>query len=59
MGRRGIKGLKARVGRECCISREGGPDWIVKVCKLEESEKEVTVLHPEKAGTQQRGQLQK
>ena len=23
MGRRGIRGLKARVGRECCISRRG------------------------------------
>ena len=23
MGRRGIRGLKARVGRKCCISRRG------------------------------------
>ena len=23
MGRRGIRGFKARVGRECCISRGG------------------------------------
>ena len=56
MGGRGIKDLKARVGRECCISR-GGSDCTVKVYKLEESEKEVTVLFPEKAGTQQEAAL--
>ena len=49
MGRRGIRGLKMRVGRECSISR-GGPDCTVEVCRLEESEEEVTVLQ---VGTQQ------
>ena len=59
-----IRGLKVRVGWECCISRGGpdGPDWAVEVYKLKESEKEVTVLvgvrSPEKVGTHQGGQLQ-
>ena len=50
------------MGLECCIGRggPGGLSWTVDVCKLEEPEKEVTVLvgvgSPE-AGTQQRGQI--
>ena len=52
MGGRGIRDLKARVDQECCISGRGS-DCTVKVYKLEESEKEVTVLFLEKAGTQQ------
>ena len=40
MGRWGIRGLETRVGRECCISREG-PDCTVEVYM---SEEEVTVL---------------
>ena len=60
MGRRRIRGLKARVGWECCISRgrPDGPSRTVEVYKLEESSEEVTVLvcvgPPEKKG----GQLQ-
>ena len=51
MGRWGIRGLEARVGQECSISR-GGPDSTVEVFVSEESEEEgVTVLR-------QRGQLQ-
>ena len=64
MSRRGIRGLKTRVGLECYISR-GGPDrasGTVEVNKLEESEEEVTVLvdvgSPEEARTQHGGQLQ-
>ena len=49
MGRRGIRGLKTRVGRECSISR-GLPDCTVEVYRSEESEEEVTVL---RGGTQQ------
>ena len=62
MGKRGIGGLKARVGRECCISRRGpdGPSSTVEVYKLEKPEG-VTVLvgvgSPE-AGMQQKEQLQ-
>ena len=43
MGRRGIRDLKTRVGRECSISR-GGPDCAVEVYSSEESEERVTVL---------------
>ena len=46
MGGRGKRGLKARVGRECCISG-GGPDGLsstIVLYKLVESEQEVTVL---------------
>ena len=50
MGRWRIRGLETKVGRECCISR-GGPDYIVEVYMLEESEEEVTVIR-------QGGQLQ-
>ena len=61
MGGRGIKGLKARVGRECCISRGGNrPSSTVEEYKLEKSEKDtvlVSVGSPEEAGTQQGGQL--
>ena len=39
MGKRGIIGLKARVGREYCISR-GGARLSVEVDYLEEFEKE-------------------
>ena len=53
MGGKRIRGLKVRVECECCISGRG-PDWAVKVYKLEESEEEVTVLvgveSPKKAG---------
>ena len=64
MGGKRIRGLKARVGWECCISRRGpdGPDSAVEVYQLEESEEEVTVLvgvgSPKKSGTQQGRQLQ-
>ena len=46
MGGKRIKGLKARVGCECSISRRGpdGSDWAVEVYQLEESEQEVIVL---------------
>ena len=37
MGRRGIRDLKTRVGRECSISR-GVPDSTVEVYVSEESE---------------------
>ena len=57
VGRREIRGSKASVGQECCISR-GGPDGsssTVEVYMLEESEKKVTVLvgvgFPEEART--------
>ena len=56
MGRKRIKGLKVRVGRECSISKSStdGPSSTVELCKLEESEEEVTVLvgvgSPEEAG---------
>ena len=43
MGGERIRGLKARVGCECCISRRG-PDGAVEVYQLEESEEEITVL---------------
>ena len=53
VGRKRIRGLKARVGCECCISRRG-PDGAVEVYQLEESEEDVTVLvgmeSPKKAG---------
>ena len=56
----GIRDLKARVGRERCISK-GGPDCIVEVHNLEESKEEVTMLvdvrSPEELGTQQEEQL--
>ena len=44
----GIRGLEARIGRECCIRiRRGGPDGpgsTVEAYKLVESEKEDKVL---------------
>ena len=43
MGGKRIRGLKTRVGWECCISRRG-PDGAVDLYQLEDSEKEVTVL---------------
>ena len=43
MSRRGIEGLKTRVGQKCSISREG-EDCTVEVYMSEESEEEVTVL---------------
>ena len=52
MGGREIRGLKVRVGRECCISRRGS-DCTVEVYKLEKSEEQITELSPEKAVTQQ------
>ena len=61
VGGKRIRGLKARMGCKCCISRRG-PDQPVEVYQLEESEEEVTLLvsiaSPKKAGTQQGGQLQ-
>ena len=57
MGGGRIRGLKARVGRKCCISR-GEAKLTVEVYKLENSEKEVTVLSSEKVGTQHGGKLQ-
>ena len=62
--RRGIRGLKARVGRECCINTSGQMGKVAywKYVYLEEWEEEDTVLVgvelPEKAGTQQGEQLQ-
>ena len=59
-----IRGLMARVGCECCISRRqpDGPDCTVEVYQLEEPDEEVTVLvgvgSPKEAGMQQGGQLQ-
>ena len=59
-----IRGLKARVGCECCISRRGldGPDSAVEVYQLDDFEEEVTVQidvgSPKKAETHQGGQLQ-
>ena len=46
MGGRRIRCLKMRMGRECCISREGTdqPGSTVEIYKLEESEEEDTVL---------------
>ena len=64
MGRKGITGLKVRVGWECCISRKGpdGPSSTLEVYKLEESKEEVVVLvgvgTSEEARTQHREQLQ-
>ena len=61
VGRRRVKGLKVRVGQECCISRgePHGPAWTVEVYKLEKSEKKDTVLVgveiPKQAGKQQGG----
>ena len=43
MGRRGIRGLKMRVGRERSISRER-PDFTVEVYMSEKAEEGVTVL---------------
>ena len=43
MGGKRIRGLEARVGCECCISRRR-PDWAVEVYQLDTSEEEVTVL---------------
>ena len=54
MGRRGIRGLKTRMGRECSISR-GGLNCTVEIYMSEESEEGVTVL---RVGTQQGRQLQ-
>ena len=53
MGRRGIRGLKTRAGRECSISR-GKLDCAVEIY-MSESEEGVTVL---RVGTRERGQLQ-
>ena len=54
-GGKRIRGLKARAGQKCCISR-GGPDCTMKVYKLKESEEEDTVFagvgYPEETGTQ-------
>ena len=46
MGGKGIRGLKARMRCECCISRRGpdGPYQAVEVYQLEESKEEITVL---------------
>ena len=49
MGKRGIRGLKARVGQECSISREGTA-CAVEVYMSEKSKEEVAVL---RVGTQQ------
>ena len=63
MGGKRIRGLKARVGCECCISRRtsDGPNRAVEVYQLDEAEEEITVLvevgSPKKAGTQQGGKL--
>ena len=50
--------MKARVGRECSISR-GGPDGTAEVHKMEKSDEEVTALlgvgSTEEAGKQQWG----
>ena len=43
MCRRGIRGLKTRVGRECSISR-GGLDCTMVVYRSKESEEEITAL---------------
>ena len=51
MGRRGVRDLKTRMGRECSISRRG-PDCIVKIYMSEESEEGITVL---RVGTRQGG----
>ena len=64
MGGKRIRGLKARVGCDCCISKggPGGPDRAMEIYQLEEYEEEFTVLvdvgSPRKAGTQQGGKLQ-
>ena len=56
MGRRRIRGLKARVGHAYCIGKgePDGPGSTVKVYKMEESEEEDTLLvgvgSPEAAG---------
>ena len=61
MGGKRIRGLKARVGCECCISRRGPhrPDRAVEVYQLEESKEEVTLLvgveSPKKAGREAPG----
>ena len=49
MSRRGKRGLKARMRRECCISRWGS-DCAVVVYRSDESREEVAVL---RVGTQQ------
>ena len=62
MGGRRITGLKARVARECCISR--GAKWVKSHSggiKLEKFDQKVTVLvgvGSPKAGTRQGEQLQ-
>ena len=64
MGGKRIRGLKARVGREYCISREGAR-WASlsrETYKMEEFEGEVTVLvgvESAEAGMSQGGKLQK
>ena len=57
VGKRGIRDLKASVGRECCISRWGAvvPDCTMKVFKLKKADEEVTVLSPEEPETKQGG----
>ena len=49
MGKKGIRGLKARVGRECCISR-GEPNGAVEVYKPEESRGSHSVTDKDSAG---------
>ena len=54
MDRRGIRGLKTRMGRDCSISI-GGPDCTVEIYMSKEYEEGVTVLQ---VGTRQEEQLQ-
>ena len=54
MGGKRIRGLKAKVGCECCISRRG-PDLAVEVYQLQKSEEEVTVLVGEESQKKSRG----
>ena len=49
MGRRGIRGLKMRVGQKCSISR-GGPDCTVEIYMSEESEEGVSFTSGVTAG---------
>ena len=64
MGRRGIRGLKTRVGRRAALAQgvPNRPSSITEIYNLEESEEEVIVFvglrSPEETGTQQGGQLQ-
>ena len=52
VGKREIRGLKARVGQECCIS-SGGPDGLsstMEIYMLEEDTVLVSLASPEEAG---------